>query len=116
MRLQVAAADAGVAPGAADHLMQELERALGGARIAVGEAEVGIDDADEVELGEVMALGDELRADDDVEAALRDVVQLLAQPVDRGDEVAREHQHPRLREQLAHLLLQPLDARADGRE
>ena len=72
-----------LAAGAADHLMQQLERALGRARIAVGEAEIGVDDADQVELGEMVALGDELRADDDVEAALRDVVELLAQPLDR---------------------------------
>ena len=35
MRLQIAVADAGVAAGAADHLVQKLEGALGGARIAV---------------------------------------------------------------------------------
>ena len=58
--LEIAAADAGVAAGAADHLMQELEGALGGTRVAVVEAQVGVDDADEVELGEVMALGDGL--------------------------------------------------------
>ena len=34
--LQIAVAGAGFAAGAADHLMQELEGALGGARIAVG--------------------------------------------------------------------------------
>ena len=39
MGLQIAAADAGVAAGAADHLMQHLEGALGGARIAVVEPE-----------------------------------------------------------------------------
>jgi len=38
MGLQVAAADAGVAASAADHLMQKLEGALGGARVAVIEA------------------------------------------------------------------------------
>ena len=96
MRLQIAEAAARLAAGAADHLMQQLEGALGGARIAVAEAEIGIDDADQIELREMMALGDELRADDDVEAALRDVVELLAQPLDRGDEIAREHQDARL--------------------
>ena len=35
VRLQIAMADAGVAAGAADDLMQKLEGALGGARIAV---------------------------------------------------------------------------------
>ena len=105
-----------LAPGAADHLMQQLERALGRARIAVAQAEVGIDDADQIELREMMALGDELRADDDVEAALRDVVELRAQPLDRLDQIARQHQDARLRKQLGRLLLQPLDAGADGGE
>ena len=92
VRLQEAEAAAGFAAGAADDLMQKLEGALGGARIAVAEAEIGIDDADEIELREMMALGDELGADDDVEAALGDVVELLAHALDRGDEIAREHQ------------------------
>ena len=116
MGLQIAAADAGIASGAADHLMQELKGALGGARIAVAQAEIGIDDADEVELGEVMALGDELRADDDVETAGGDIVEFLAQPLHGGDEVAGEHQDARLRKQRAHLLFQALDAGTDGGE
>ena len=116
VRLQIAAPDAGIAAGAADHLMQELEGALGGARIAVAQAEIGVDDADQIEHREVMALGDELRADDDVEFARGDVGEFLAHALDRGDEVAGEHQHARLREQLAHFFLEPLDARADGDE
>ena len=80
------------------------------------EPEIGVDDADQVELREVMALGDQLRADDDVEAAGGDVVEFLAQPLDGGDEIAGEHQHARLRKQLAHFLFQPLDAGPDGDE
>ena len=38
MRLQQADAAALLAAGAADHLMQKLERALGRARIAIAEA------------------------------------------------------------------------------
>ncbi len=66
----IATTDAGVASGAADHLMQQLEGALGGARVAVIQSEVGVDDADEVELQEVMALRHQLGADNDVEAPL----------------------------------------------
>ena len=87
MRLQKPDAAALLAPGAADHLMQKLEGALAGARIAVAEAEIGIDDADQIELGEMVALGDELGADDDVEAALGDVVEFLAQPLHRFHEI-----------------------------
>ena len=116
MRLQEADALAFLAAGATDDLMQKLERALGGARIAVGEAKIGVDDADQIELREMVPLGDELRADDDVEAALRDVVELLAQPLHRLHEIAGEHQDARFREQLRRLLLQPLDAGTDRRE
>ena len=52
MGLQIAAADAGIAAGAADHLMQQLKGAFGGARIAIVQAEIGVDDADQIELRE----------------------------------------------------------------
>ena len=100
VRLQKSVAGAGFAAGAADHLVQELKGALGRARVAVGEAEIGIDDADEVEHREVMALGDKLRADNDVEAAGGDVGEFFAHALDRGDEIARQHQHARLRKQV----------------
>ena len=116
MRLQIAVAAALLAAGAADHLMQQLECALGGARIAVRQAKIGIDDADEVELGEMVAFGDKLRADHDVEAALRHVVEFLAQPLHRFDQIARQHQDARVGKQLGRLLLQPLDAGADRDE
>ena len=68
--LQQRAARALAPSGPAGRLAQELEGALGGARIGVGEADVGVDHADEGEQREVVALGDELRADDKVEFAL----------------------------------------------
>ena len=116
VRLQIAVAAPLLAAGAADHLMQQLERALGGARIAVGKAEIGIDDADQIELGKMVALGDKLRADDDVEAALRHVVELLPQPLHGVDQIAGQHQDARAGKQLGRLLLQPLDAGADRDE
>ena len=64
------------APGAAGRLAQQLERALGGARIGVGEADVGVDHADEREQREIVALGDELGADDEVVLAARRRVEL----------------------------------------
>ena len=57
------------AAGAAGDLLDLLEAALGGAQVAAGEAEVGIDHADQGEVGEVIALGDQLGADDDVDLA-----------------------------------------------
>ena len=75
MGLQIADAAALVAPGAADHLVEQLKRPLGGARIAIAEAEIGIDHADQIEPREIMALRHQLRADDDVDAAFGDLVQ-----------------------------------------
>ncbi len=40
------------------------------------EADIGIDDADERQQRKIMALGDELRADDDIAGALRDGIEL----------------------------------------
>src|SRR5262249_29662990 len=102
--------------GAPHDLMEKLEGAFGRARIAVAEAEVRIDDADEVELGEVMTLGDELRADDDVDLAGFDVRQLLAQALDRSDEIAGEHQDAALGKKRGDFLIQPFDPRATGDE
>jgi hypothetical protein len=58
------------APGPAGHLAEQLKGALGGARIAVGEPEIGIDHADQRHQREIVPLGDELRADDDIGLAL----------------------------------------------
>src|SRR5580704_17206527 len=55
VRLQIATADAGVAAGAADDLVQKLKGALGGARVAVTQAQISVDDADQIEHREVMA-------------------------------------------------------------
>ena len=60
-----------------------------------------------------MALRHQLRADDDVDAAFRDLVQLAAHGLDRGDQVARQHHGARVRKQLRRLFLQPLDAGTD---
>ena len=105
-----------LAAGAARHLVQKLEGALDRARVAIGEAEIGVDDADQIELGEMVSLGDELRADHDVDAPLLDVAQLVAQPVDRGDEIARHHQQARVGEQRRNLFREPLHAGAAGGE
>jgi hypothetical protein len=69
MGLQIAVTAAGFTAGTPDHLMQQLEGALGRTGIGVGEAEIAVDDADQIELGKMVALGDKLRADDDVELA-----------------------------------------------
>jgi len=77
-RLHQGAPGAPEASGTARNLLQYLERALGGARIAVRQPDVGIDYADQRQQREIMALGDKLRADDDVASAFGDGVELLA--------------------------------------
>ena len=114
--LQIADAAARLAPGTADDLMQQLKGALGGARIAVGKAEIGVHHPHQIEPGKMMSLGDQLGADDDVEAACGHLVQLLAQALERFDEVAGQHQDAAPREQRGRLLLQPLDAGTDRYE
>ena len=57
------------AAGAAGDLVVELDGSFGGAEVAAGEAEVGVDHADEGEVGEVPAFGDDLGADDEVDLA-----------------------------------------------
>ena len=44
------------------------------------------------------------------EPAFRHVFQFLTQPLDRFDEIARQHQDTRARKQLRRLLFKPLDA------
>ena len=72
-----------------------MEGTLGGARIAVAETEIGVDDADQIELGEMMTLGDQLRADDDIEAALRHVVEFRPQALHGLHEIARQNENAR---------------------
>ena len=59
------------APGAPGRLTQKLKRALGRARVGVGEADVGVDDTDKSQKREVVPFGDQLRADDEVVGAAR---------------------------------------------
>ena len=57
-------------PGAAGDLTHELEGALGRAQVAALQPEVGVDHPDQRKQREVVPLGDQLRADDDVGRAL----------------------------------------------
>ena len=112
--LQQAEALLAGAPGPAGHLAEQLEGALGGARIAIGEAEIGIDDADQRHVGKIVPLGDQLRADDDVGLALGDRLELEPQPPDAAHDVGRQHDGARVGKMPDDLLGDPLDARAAG--
>src|SRR4249919_2590300 len=101
---------------AADHLVQQVKCTLGGTRVAVTQPKIGVNDPDQVELWKVMTLCDELGADDEIKAALRHVVELLPEALDRFHEIARQHKGPRLRKKFAGLLLKPFDPRANSSE
>ena len=68
--------------------MQQLERPLAGARVgALCQPQIAIDDADGGEIGEMVSLGDDLRADDDVGFAALDLQDDLAHFGEAGNEV-----------------------------
>src|SRR5262249_41407602 len=71
-------------------------------------------DADQIELGKMVSLGNELRTDDEIKTTRCYVVELPSQTLDRFHKVAREHQNAGLRKQLRCLLLKPFDAWPDG--
>ena len=103
-------------PGAPGRLAQELERALGRARIGVGEADIGVDDADKGQKREVVPLGDELGADDEVIGAARRGVELAAQGLDPARRIGRQNERAYVGKEGFRLLRQTLDARPAGGE
>lgn len=111
--LQQAMALQARAPGAPCHLREQLKRPLRRARITVGKAEIGIDNADKRHQGKVMSLGDELRANDDISLPLDDGLKLQTQPLD-AHEIGREDNGPGLGEMSLHFLSDPLDPRPAG--
>ena len=83
----------------AGDLGQQLEGALTGAEIGNMQAEVGIQYADQSDVGEMQALGNHLGANDDIDLALAELSQGVAQGVlaahgvriDAGDACLREN-------------------------
>ena len=114
--LQQAEALLAGAAGPAGDLAQELEGTLGGARVAVGETEIGIDDADQRHVREIVALGDELRADDDVGLALGDGFELQPQAPDAAQDVGGEHDGAGIGEMADDFFRDALDAGTAGNE
>ena len=104
------------APGAPRDLLDLLEAALGGAQVAALQPEVGIDHADQREVGEVIALGHQLRADDDVDLARLHRAHELGGARRRPDGVAGDDRGARLGEQRGDLVGDALDPGAAGDE
>jgi hypothetical protein len=99
------------APRPAGHLLEQLKGALRGARIARSKADVRVEHADQRHPRKVVALGDELRADHDVDLTRRNRGELRAQPLRAAWEVAREHDRALARKELGDFLGDALDPR-----
>ena len=84
-RLDIRLALPRAAAGSPDHLRQQLEGALGGAKIRDTEPDVGRHHADQRDLGKIVALGDHLRADEHIQLAPREA------PKHAGDRAATTH-------------------------
>jgi hypothetical protein len=59
-------------------LREELEGPFGGAEVGYAEADVGVDEADEGDVGDVVAFGDHLGADQDVVVPSRKPVRMVS--------------------------------------
>ena len=99
------------AAGAAADLMQQLIGPLGGAQIAAGEPEIGIDDADQGQHRKMVALGDDLGPDQQIVAPLGHRLGELGRGARAGQQIADHQRRPRCRKALRHLLEQALDPR-----
>src|SRR3546814_5255374 len=89
---------------------------LAGTQVAAGEAEVGVDHADQGQPREMVALGDDLRADDHVDLAGVDRAHELGGLLGAEDGVGRGDLEAGVGKPAQHLLGQPLDAGAAGDE
>ena len=101
------------APGASGHLRQQLKRALGGAKVRQAERHVGPDHADQRHAVNVVALGDHLRADEQVEFALIQGVQRALEIFVAADGVAIEAGDARLGKHAVQQLFQLFRARSE---
>ena len=104
------------APGAARDLRQELEGTLRGAEVRQGQPDVGGDHAHEGHVREVMALGDHLRPDEDVDVAAGEAVEEGRGGAAAADRVTIETRDRHARVALDHLLLDALGPESDRLE
>ncbi len=98
--------------GASRDLDEELEGAFGSAEVGKVEGQVGIEHADERDVGEVEAFGDHLSADEDVELLGTELAQGVAQLVLALHGVGVHAGDAGLGEDLANDGLHPLGAEA----
>ncbi len=78
------------------HLAEQLEGPFAGARIGCFERQIGVDHADQRQLGKMMPLGHELRADDEIMSPGGDLAQRFLERR-TPNEIARQDDETRLR-------------------
>ena len=100
---------------AAGNLLDLLEAALGGAKVAAGESEIGVHHADQGEVGKVIAFGHELRTDDDIDCAGVHRTDELCSPHRGPDRIRSDDCRSCFREQSGNLVGDSLDARVRRR-
>ena len=105
-----------VAPGAPRRLHQEREQAFRRAKVAAEERRVGIDRGDEADAAKVVALGDHLRADQDVDLARVDGAERRLERAFPARAVGVDARDPRFGKQRRELLLEALGAATDRRD
>ena len=100
------------APRAPGHLRQQLERALRGAEVRHLQAQVGVDHADQGHVRKVEALGDHLRADQNIDVAAPELAEDLRVGILAAGGVGVHAHDARVREDLLHGGLDALGADA----
>ena len=100
--------------GTAGHLGQQVKGALGGTKIGEVERHVRQHRSHQRDVGEVVALGQNLRADDQVVTTLADALQHAFQCPFPAQRIAIHAQDTGLGKKPAHLLLDPLGAESDN--
>ena len=103
-----------LAPGAPGELDEQRERALLGAEVGHGQADVGVDRRGQPDVGEVVALRDQLRADEHRALRPREAIEHRLQRALPRRHVRVEPQHLEGREALLEQRLEPLGAGPRG--
>ena len=101
-------------PGPPRHLAHQLKAAFGGAQVGALQSQVRIDHAHQCQAREVVALGDDLRADDDVGVAFGDLGDGLLQRACRMEQVRGQDRGLGVGETRGHLLGDAFHAGTDG--
>src|SRR2546423_856077 len=96
--------------------MQQLEGAFGGAWIARPSAQIRIDDPGKRQLRKMITLGDDLRADNDVDLARGEGADSRLSLHRTEKRVAGGHRHARLGKGRAELFLHALNSRTASNE